>query len=114
MFSFKWFTKLMKSKPSATQNRNAKHSWIIDESKCLTIDEVEQLKRVCIKMKTSCLQNIKFTPVRNWFMVELGLNAGLRVEEIASLKHVNLLIDGERSSIVVIGRKQETSRLDKY
>lgn len=47
-------------------------------------------------------------------MVELGLNAGLRVEEIASLKHVNLLIDGERSSIVVIGRKQETSRLDKY
>lgn len=25
--------------------------------------------------------------IRNWFMVELGLNAGLRVEGMASLKH---------------------------
>jgi len=36
-------------------------------------------------------------------MIELGLNAGLRVEEIASLKHDNLLIDNSRSSIVVFG-----------
>jgi len=37
-------------------------------------------------------------------MIELGLHAGLRVSEMASLKHGNLLINGEKSSIVVIGK----------
>ena len=37
-------------------------------------------------------------------MIELGLNAGLRVEEMASLKHSDLIIDSDRSSIVVIGK----------
>ena len=37
-------------------------------------------------------------------MVELALNAGLRVAEMASLTHGSMLIDGTRSSIRVVGK----------
>ena len=37
-------------------------------------------------------------------MIELGLNAGLRVNEMASLKHRNVFINGESSSISVVGK----------
>ena len=40
-------------------------------------------------------------------MTELGLNAGLRVEEMASLQHKHLFIEGEESSIVVFGKGQK-------
>ena len=100
----KWFTKLMESKPNVNKNKKTNHSWIVDESKCLTIDEVERLKNFCNNLKHYGLKNKRFTPVRNWFMVELGSNTGLRVTEMTSLKHKNLLIDGERSSIIVIGK----------
>ena len=94
------FIKLMKSEPKK------KHltAWIIDESKCLNKEEVERLKKTCNRDKGCGLKYRKFTPIRNWFMVELGLNAGLRVEEMASLQRNALLIDKGRSSIVVIGK----------
>ncbi|MBU1023518.1 tyrosine-type recombinase/integrase, partial [bacterium] len=50
------------------------------------------------------LKNKRFALVRNWFMVELGLNTGLRVQEMASLKHFNLFLDEGRSSISFIGK----------
>ena len=37
-------------------------------------------------------------------MIELDLKTGLRVNEMASLKHRDLLIDHTRSSILVIGK----------
>ena len=80
------------------------NSWIIDESKCLNADDVRRLRRFCKQVKDYGLQHRKFAPVRNWFMVELGLNAGLRVEEMASLKHGNLFIEKGRSSISFIGK----------
>jgi site-specific recombinase XerD len=96
------FIKLMKSEQNHVTIR--KHHWIIDESKCLTFDETMKMRNYCKCLKRKGLQDRKFTPIRNWFMIELGLNAGLRVEEMASLKHSNLLINGEKSSIVVIGK----------
>ena len=99
-----WFTKLMKSEPQVNHNRKNNHAWIIDESKCLGIEEVHKLINYCDELKINGLHNKIFTPVRNWFMVELGLNTGLRVNEMAFLKHKNFLINGERSSIVLIGK----------
>jgi site-specific recombinase XerD len=101
------FIKLMKNESTnnkKTNTKKTKPSWIIDESKCLGIKEVKKLRQASKKGKMYGLENDKFTPIRTWFMLELGLNAGLRVEEMASLKHGNLLIERERSSIVVIGK----------
>lgn len=102
----KRFTKLMKSEPPKSR-KNRRNSWIIDENKCLTFEEVNELRSHCNLLKLSGLENRKFADVRSWMMVELGLNAGLRVAEMASLKTSNLLIDNGRSSIVVIGKGEK-------
>lgn len=100
--SFKlWFTFLMKSEPPKRRKRTA---WNIDESKCLAKSEVKTLQGFCFQLKINGLRNEKFTAVRNWFMIELGLNTGLRVQEMASLKHSNLLLEEGRSSISFRGK----------
>lgn len=101
MSFLKKFTKLMKSEAPKKKRNNG---WIIDESKCLSIGEVKRLRMTSKKAKILGLRNKKFSHVRNWFMTELGLNTGLRVSEMASLKHGNFLIDDFRSSIVVVGK----------
>lgn len=97
----KWFIKLMKSEPTP---KVPKFLWAIDERKCLNINEIQTLRTSCTTARACGLRCGKFTPVRNWFMIELGLNAGLRVEEMASLKHSDLIIDDDRSSITVLGK----------
>ncbi|MFH2057961.1 MAG: tyrosine-type recombinase/integrase [Pseudomonadota bacterium] len=91
----------MMNEPPKRKKRNV---WIVDESKCLRKREVIKLNRFCLQLKIKGLQDKKFTAVRNWFMIELGLNTGLRVQEMASLKHSNLFLDEGRSSISFIGK----------
>ena len=98
------FTFLMKSEPNPNRKKVRRSAWIIDESKCLSIDEVIKLRETCNALRLFGLQKRRFSQLRNWFMVELGLNTGLRVQEIASLKHSNLILDDGKSSIVVIGK----------
>ena len=96
-----WFTFLMKKEPLPKVHNI---QWVMDERKCLNTIEIHKLRKSCATSKACGLRYAKFTPVRNWFMIELGFNAGLRVEEMASLKHSDLIIDSDRSSIVVIGK----------
>ena len=98
----KKFIKLMKHEPK--QRRPKRYAWTVDESKCLSINEVNKLRTFSKQLKAEGLSQRRFSLVRNWFMVELGLKTGLRVEEMASLKHVNLFLDGPKSSIVVLGK----------
>jgi len=91
-------------KGESKKEKKNRNTWVIDETKCLSINEVEKLRAVCHKNKLLGLQKDKFSPVRIWFMIELGLNAGLRVQEMALLKHGNLIIEGSKSSIVVKGK----------
>ena len=96
-----WFTFLMKNEPlPKVQNIQ----WVMDERKCLNTTEIKKLRKSCTTDRACGLRCGKFSPVRNWFMIELGLNAGLRVEEMASLKHSDLIIDNGRSSIIVLGK----------
>ena len=97
-----WFTKLMKNEPATKKKTN--NGWIIDESKCLSLAEVSCLRSTARKRQKTGVRLQKFNQVRDWFMVELALNTGLRVSEMTSLSHHNLLIDGDRSSITVLGK----------
>lgn len=99
------FTKLMKSDPVAKSRPKA--AWIIDESKCLAGSEVIKLQKVALKSKSKGVQNRRLRLIRNWFMIELGLCAGLRVGEMASLSHGDFLVDNGRSSIRVTGKGQK-------
>lgn len=94
----------MKSEPASSKSKGHNSAWVIDERKCLTMAEIRKLRRACSKNKASGLQNRRFNQIRNWFMIELGLQAGLRVGEMASLRYKDLIIEGDRSSIIVLGK----------
>jgi len=81
--------------------------WIIDESKCFSSNEVQRLRGVATSRRSSGLREGRFDMVRDWFMVELGLQAGLRVSEMASLRNSDLFLDEDRSSISVLGKGQK-------
>ena len=104
MSFLKRFIKLMKSELFKKKEKKKSFGWVIDESKCLNINEVKKLRCVCNRDKNIGLGKRKFSPLRNWFMLELGLEAGLRVQEMATLRCSSLLIDTKRSSIVLIGK----------
>jgi len=99
----KWFTKLMKNEPTPKN----KQPWLIDESKCLNSHEVIKIRQTAERLKLKGLKTQRFTLIRNWFMIELSIHAGLRVNEMAHLQNGDLLIEGSRSSIVVIGKGQK-------
>jgi site-specific recombinase XerD len=96
------FIKLMKSEPVV--KRKKRTAWVLDESKYLNLGEVKQLRTYSKTLKQLGLEKKRFSQVRNWFMIELGLYSGLRVDEMAQLKHCNFFIDGTESSIAVLGK----------
>lgn len=75
--------------------------WALDERKFLRLDKVRKLRRSCERRKRLALAGGRILPVRDWFLVELGLNAGLRVEEMAELRCGDLVVGDGQSSIVV-------------
>jgi integrase/recombinase XerC len=104
MSSLKRFIFLMKNEPPNKKKKKHSRAWIIDESKCLSNDEVKKLRDFCQHLKIAAIKKKKFSPIRNWFMTELGLNAGLRVNEMAFLKHGNLFLHEDKSSISLKGK----------
>jgi len=98
-----WFTFLMKREPDKSMKTKS-NKWIIDESKCMSAKEVALLRATASKAIETEIRCGSFPKVRRWFMIELDLHAGLRVAEMASLRHRDLFLDDERSSIVVIGK----------
>ncbi|MDD5430682.1 MAG: tyrosine-type recombinase/integrase [Candidatus Pacebacteria bacterium] len=104
----KKFAFLMKGEPfSRLKPRKSRFAWSLDEDKYLSIDRVSRLREYCQKQKDKALQRDRTIPVRDWFMVELGLNAGLRVKEMANLKCGDLLLENDQSSITVIGKRNK-------
>jgi site-specific recombinase XerD len=100
----KKFAKLMKSALLTEPKRKSRNAWLIDQSKCMSMSEVEALKKTCGAFRSQGMKEKKFSLMRTWMLVEFGLQAGLRIGEMAGLRHGNLLIDDTRSSIVVLGK----------
>jgi len=99
-------------KSELPNQKKKKHlPWALDESKYLTLYEVKSLRNACRKAKNQALKQGKNTAVRDWFMIELGLNTGLRVKEMRELKCEDLHIQEERSSLSVKRGKGDKSRV---
>ncbi len=89
--------------------------WFLDEGKFLTKVEVKRLKEVVEQRKDEALKNGKKTAVRDWFAVNLGLFTGLRVQEMADLKHCDIIIfDSKRQALFVRRGKGGKARLVKF
>ena len=64
----------MKSAPGKPKKK--RFNWTLDESKYLSTEEVKKLWETCLKGRDIAVARHDYIPVRDWFMVELGLNAG--------------------------------------
>ncbi len=76
-------------------------AWTLDERKFLTLDKVRRLRSHCRREKARALGKKEFLGVRDWFLIELGLNTGLRVQELSDLRCGDLLISGDEASLIV-------------
>lgn len=90
--------------------------WALDERKYLTIEKVRQLRRFCEQEKQRAIRQGSFLGVRDWFLIELGLNTGLRVQEMADLKCGDLYVSGIEASVIVRkgkGKKRRPVEIDE-
>ena len=97
---------LFKRKPKTNH-----FSWSVDETKYLDLEKVKKLRKKLKEVKDRALKENKVIPIRDWFMVELGLFTGLRVEEMINLKASDLRLKEEQSSLIVKrgkGNRQRT------
>ena len=86
-------------------------SWVLDESKYLKSEEVKKLRETCRKLREKGVRTKNFVLVRDWFMVELGLFTGLRVEEMTNLNCGDLFLENTESSLIVRRGKGDKKRV---
>lgn len=109
-FKLKKFIKLMKDELFGRKHKNNRFSWSIDETKYLDLERLRKLRKALRQAKDKGLRENKIFPVRDWFMVELGLFTGLRVEEMVNLKVSDFHLKDEQSSLSVKRGKGNKSR----
>lgn len=100
------FIKLMKKELSS--KRKKRQAWVINETKYLNQDRVKKLRKAVKAAKEIALKENKTVPVRDWFMVELGLCTGLRVEEMVNLKISDLYLQERPPFLVIKGKGSKT------
>lgn len=83
------------------KTKSKSFEWIISEDKVITKAEIKKLKGYCIKLKKQGLKNGEYSLVRNWFVIELCLQSGLRVKEMTELKIKEILINNHLHGHVV-------------
>jgi site-specific recombinase XerD len=81
--------------------RGGRFDWVVDESKFLTGQEVRKLIRSAKDRAEKAIERGAKTPVRDWFLTDLALSTGLRVQEIADLKRGDIFVNDGKSSLVV-------------
>lgn len=100
----------MKDELSGKRPKNRRFSWSVNETKFLDLEKVNKLRQKLKEAKSKALKENKIVPVRNWFMVELGLFTGLRVEEMVNLKESDFHLKGGHSSLSVKHGKGDKPR----
>lgn len=100
----------MKGELSGNKPVKKRFSWVINETKFLDFRKVRKLRETLEATRDIALREDKTVPVRDWFMVELGLSAGLRVEEMVNLKTSDLYLSKEQSFLIVRRGKGNKTR----
>jgi len=98
----------MKCELAGNKRAKKRFSWSINETKYLDIKKVRKLRLALLRARASAPD--KLTTARNWFMVELGLSAGLRVEEMTDLRISDLNLNDRQPSLIVRQGKGNKSR----
>ena len=86
-------------------------NWILTPDKFLTEEEVQKLRKVCKDAADLASSKHQLKPSRDWMIIDLALQAGLRVGEISNLEIRDLHIEKGHSHIYVRQGKGNKSRL---
>ena len=86
-------------------------NWILTPDKFLTENEVQKLRKICIDASDLARSKKQFKPIRDWMIIDLALQAGLRVGEISNLEVTDLYIEKGHSHIHIRQGKGNKSRL---
>ena len=85
--------------------------WILDENQFHSDCELRRLRRTTKRKKDKALMSNTKTAVKDWFLICIGTETGLRVQEIADLSCGDLRIHSGRSSLVVQNGKGGKKRI---
>ncbi len=99
--------------PTKHEPKRKSFEWIIHPDKVFLREEIRKLRKYYNVLKRQGLRKLKLCPVRNWFVDELGLFTGLRVEEMSDLKVKDILINNTHPSVVVRNGKGSKKRIVK-
>ena len=86
-------------------------NWILTPDKFLTEKEVQKLRKTCKDASDLARLKGQFTAIRAWMIIDLGLQAGLRVGEISNLEIKDIFIEKGHSHIHARQGKGNKSRL---
>ena len=68
-------------------------NWILTPEIFLTEEEVQNLRKSCKDATDLANSKGQFNAIRTWMILDLGLQAGLRVGEISNLEIKDLFIE---------------------
>lgn len=85
--------------------------WLLDTNKFLTEAELRRLVRIAGKEKDKALSEDRKTPVKDWFLVSVAIETGLRVQEIADLSCGDFQMQNGHSMVLVRNGKGGKRRL---
>lgn len=89
-------------------------NWIITPDKYLSDEEVNKLVRTCSNAAELAANKDQWIAVRDWMIIDLALNTGLRVQELCDLKVNDLHIEYGESALTVQSGKGGKKRLVKF
>jgi len=76
----------------------------------MSLEQVKRLKEVCRREARQAREDGRKVPIRDWAILHLALDAGLRASEICDLKMKDLLLEQGQSSIIVRSGKGNKKR----
>ncbi|MFC1555288.1 tyrosine-type recombinase/integrase [candidate division KSB1 bacterium] len=88
--------------------------WTLTPDKYLNEEEVKRLTKVCSDASDLAERRGYWIAVRDWMIIDLTLNTGLRVQEVSDLKVSNLFLNYNESSLVVESGKGGKRRVVRF
>lgn len=85
--------------------------WLLDTNKFLTEGELRRLIRIMEKEKDKAFNEDRKIPVKDWFLVCVAVETGLRVQEIADLSCEDFQINRSHNAVLVRNGKGGKKRL---
>ena len=88
--------------------------WTLTPDKYLNEEEVKSLVKTCSDASDNAVRRGFWLAVRDWMIIDLTLNTGLRVQEVSDLKVADLYLGYNESSLVVQNGKGDKRRIARF